>query len=113
MEQWIDIASKYGLTGLVLLAVGAFVYKKLWPIIEKRLADADVREQEHMRMWKEQGEVFTSALKLEREDNAKRFEDQGKIFMEALRTQQVMATETHREITQELKGIKQHLRNGK
>jgi len=118
MEQWIDTASKFGLSGLVLLAVGWFIYKKLWPIIEKRLAEADIREKENLNRWEEQGKLFAEALKAEREDNARRFDDQGRIFMEALRGQQVLAAETHREsmksqnkIAEKLEILDRRLRN--
>jgi hypothetical protein len=119
MEKWVDLASKYGLSGLILLALGLFIYKKLWPIIEKRLADADLREQENLRRWEEQGKLFTDALKAEREDNARRFDDQGRMFMDALRTQNVLSAETHKDsmkaqakIVEKLETIDMRLRNG-
>lgn len=119
MEQWTQKASEYGLIGLVLLALGLFIYKKLWPVIEKRLADADLREKENLQRWEDQGKLFAESLRHEREDNSRRFEDQGKIFMESLRVQQVLAAETHREsiktqnkIADKLETIDRRIRNG-
>jgi hypothetical protein len=119
MEQWIEIASKNGLAVLVIFALGYFFYKKVWPLVESKLANAEAQQKENQRLWREQGEAFAEALRLEREDNARRFEDQGKIFMESLRTQNVLAAETHKEsmkaqkeITQELRALNKHLRNG-
>lgn len=126
MEQWIEILGKNGLAILVIFALGYFLYKKVWPLFEKRLSDADAKELEHMRAWREQGEKFAEALRLEREDNTRRFDEQGKMFMEALRTQNVLAAETataqmkaqnqiaktQGDIAQELKAINKHLKNG-
>lgn len=119
MEQWVEIAGKNGLSTLVVLAIGFFIYKKIWPIFEKRLAEAETERKENLQRWENQGKQFTDALRQEREDNARRFEDQGKIFMEALRTQNVLTAETHREsmkaqgkIADELRRVHEYLRNG-
>lgn len=119
MDKWIEIAGKNGAWALMLLAFGWFFYKKIWPVIEKRLSDADIERKENLQRWEDQGKQFTEALRLEREDNSRRFEDQGKIFMEALRTQNVLAAETHKEsmkaqgrIVEKLEVLDKHIRNG-
>jgi|SRR5882672_240492 len=118
MEQWIEIASKNGIAVLVLVALGLFLYKKMWPAIEKRLDAADIERKENLQRWEEQGKLFTEALRQEREDNARRFEDQGKVFMAALRTQSVMVDQTHKEsmktqtkIAEKLDSLDQQVRN--
>lgn len=119
MEQWVEIASKNGIAVLVVMAIGVFVYKKLWPIIERRLADADAERKENLQRWEEQGKLFTEALKQEREEKARRFDEQGRMFMEAIRTQNVLAAETHKEsmkaqnkIVEKLEVIDRRIRNG-
>lgn len=119
MQQWIEIASKNGLAVLVIFALGFFFYKKLWPLIEKRIAEAETNQKENLRLWKEQGEMFTAALKHEREANERRFEEQGKMFADTIRSQNVLAAETHREsmkaqgeMIREMKTLNQRLKNG-
>ena len=119
MDQWIEIASKNGLAIVMLVALAMFIYKKLWPRIEKRLDDADIERKENLTRWEEQGKRFMEALKLEREDNARRFDEQGRIFMESSRVQNVLAAETHKEamkaqneIVREMRMLNQRLKNG-
>jgi hypothetical protein len=126
MEKWLEIGIKNGIAVLALIALAVFLYKKVWPIaekmwlvIEKRLADADIREKDNLQRWEEQGKLFSEALKHEREDNARRFEDQGKLFMQSLRAQNVLADQTHKEnmkaqgrIAEKLETLDQRLRNG-
>jgi hypothetical protein len=119
MEQWIEIASKNGIAILVLVAMGWFIYKKIWPSFEKRLDTADLREKEILQKWEEQGKLFAEALKAEREEKARRFDEQGRMFMEALRTQNVLASETHKDsikaqnkIVEKLEALDRRLRNG-
>lgn len=119
MNQWIEIVSRNGIAVLVVFGLGWFVYKELWPLIEKRLADADAREKENLQRWEDQGKMFTETLRQEREEKARRFDEQGKMFMEAIRRQGVLYDQTHKEsmkaqgkIADELRRVHEYLRNG-
>jgi hypothetical protein len=105
MNEWIELAKNYGLPGLIILAFGAFWYLKVWPLLIRQLDDAKVERETQGKRFEEQGKLFTEALKLERDDNSRRFDEQGRLFMEALRRQNVLAAETHKEITEELRSI--------
>src|SRR5688572_5995903 len=105
MEKWIEIGIKNGLAVLAVIALAAFFYKKIWPLIEKRLDNADAQQKEYLRLMKEQGESFTKELKEQREADDRRFEETGRRFTETLRTQNVFATEAHREILDRIEGI--------
>lgn len=129
-DKWIEIASKNGYAVLALIAIGYIFYKKIWPLlertwergwslIEKRLADADVREKENQRLWKEQGELFAATVERDRQANERNFEEQRKLFSETMRTQSVLIAEIHREsmiaqnkIAEKLEVLDQHVRNG-
>jgi hypothetical protein len=39
MDRYIEIASQWGVAGLIILAIGAFVYFKIWPAFTKFVAD--------------------------------------------------------------------------
>lgn len=130
MDKWIEFGSKNGWALLGLIFVAYVFYKKIWPLIEetwkkawalieKRLADADAREKEHQQVMKDQGESFLRALKEQREADDRRWEENGKLFAEALRTQNVFASETHKEsmksqsrIADKLDILDQRLQNG-
>lgn len=116
MDKWIEFASKNGWALLALIALGILFYKKIWPLIErtwekgwalieKRLADADAREKEHQRQWKEQGESFARQLEKQSEANERRFEELGGTFTDALRTQRTLAVEAHREVLQRIDAL--------
>ena len=45
MDQWIEVAKTYGLPGLILLAIGAFLYFKGWPLLVKVLEDAQTQRK--------------------------------------------------------------------
>lgn len=119
MEQWIKIVSQFGIPIALLMALGIFLVRQVWPVFKQRMADADKERQENTARLIEQGRLFTESLQKEREYNTRRFEEQGKIFAEVMRTQQVLAAETHKEsmksqyeITRELKSLNNYLRNG-
>jgi hypothetical protein len=129
-DKWIEFASKNGWALLALIGIGVLFYKKIWPLvektwergwalIEKRLADADARDKDHQRLWKEQGELFAAELARDREANERRFDEQGKLFTESMRRQTVLMAETHKEsmkaqtkIAEKLDILDQHMRNG-
>ena len=119
MDKWIETASKNGITALALIALAWFLYKKIWPLIEKRLNDADIERKDNLQRFEEQGKAFTLALEKHREADERRFGEQGRLFTEALRTQNVFAAETHKEsmaahnrLADKLEVMDQHLRNG-
>jgi hypothetical protein len=119
MNEWIEIVGKNGFALAVVVALGVFIYKKIWPDIERRLQAADNERKENLQRWEEQGKLFTEALKQEREDKARRFDEQARMFMEALRTQNVLSAETHREsmkvqnkIAEKLETLDRRIRNG-
>lgn len=113
MDQWIEIASKFGIPVVMVAMLALFIYKQVWPFITKQIEEAKQERVEMYRRNEEQGRLFTEALKLEREDNARRFEDQGKLFMESLRQQNVLAADTQTRVIEELKSLNHHIRNGK
>jgi hypothetical protein len=137
MDQWIEIGTKLGIAGLVIVAVAYAWAKQIWPFIVQQIKDAKAERESvmeaakaereaakaereaHTRRFEEQGRLFAEVLQREREDKARRFDEQGKMFMEALRTQNILAAETHKEsmkaygeITQEVRALNKHLRNG-
>lgn len=130
MEQWVDIAAKNGLSVLVVIGLAWFFYKRVWPIMEKRMVDADVertqnlvrwedQRREHTERWERQGKLFTDALRYQEESQARRFEEQGKMFMDALRSRDILAAEAHRDwmkaqnqMASELKTLSSYIRNG-
>jgi hypothetical protein len=113
MEQWIEVAKVYGPLAFIALALGLFLYRNVWPLVVKRIEDADKERVEFSKRLEDQGRLFADSLKFDREYNTKRFDEQGRLFTEALRTQNVFAAESHKEITQELKSIHERLRNGR
>jgi len=130
MEQWVEIAAKNGISILVVLAVGWFFYKKVWPLMEKRMNDADMKDtqnlqrwedqrREHIERWERQGKLFADTLNHQQEQFARRFEDQAKIYAESLRSRDNLSVEAHRDqikaynqITAELKTLSSYIRNG-
>lgn len=81
--SWIEFAKVYGPLGFIALALGSFLYFKVWPIFTGRLEKAEKREEE----------------------SAKRFEDQGKLFAEVIRSRDVMMAEIQERNLKALEGL--------
>jgi hypothetical protein len=90
MEQWIDIAGKFGIPVALLLLAGWFLAKKVWPFVVEQIKEAQTQRQA---------------------ETAK--------FVETIRTRDVLMAESQREnlkaleaMTVEIRGLRDEIRNG-
>jgi hypothetical protein len=115
----VQIIGKNGLAMAIVIALGVFFLKKIWPDIERRLQSADNERRENLQRMDDQAKMFVESLKQEREEKARRFDEQARMFMQALQIQNARADEKHKEsikaqnrIADKLETIDKRLRNG-
>lgn len=45
MEQWTDIAGRFGIPVVIIAAVGWFLYKKVWPFVTEQITEAQAQRK--------------------------------------------------------------------
>jgi hypothetical protein len=94
MEQWIDIAGKFGIPVALLMLLGYFLLKHVWPFVTKQIEDAKSERKADME-----------AAKSERK------EEIGK-FMDTLRARDVMIAEISQRHVKALESLTIEIRRG-
>jgi hypothetical protein len=89
MDQWIDVASKFGLPVMMLLGAAYFLLKHVWPFVTRQIEEAHAQRKEEIAK-------FVETIRAR------------DVLMAEDRRQHLKALET---LTNELRGIRKELRD--
>jgi len=89
MEQWIDVASKFGIPVAMLIGLAYFVVRHVWPFVTKQIEDAQSQRKTEIEK-----------------------------FVETIRSRDILMAEGQREhlkaleaMTMEIRGLRDEIRN--